>query len=81
MIALVFLDSNRFIGSFTRVVSIFALPCQVLSTPGAPLVHSISWGTGEQDMQKSDMHSGNVEFQKLGAVGVTVLVASGDEVN
>jgi len=51
----------------------------VLSTTGAPLVHSVSWGSGEQSFQASEMNRANTEFQKMGAIGMTVLTASGDE--
>lgn len=50
----------------------------VTGTPGAPKVHSISWGSPESAFKAEDMARDNIEFQKMGLMGFTVLVASGD---
>ena len=50
----------------------------VMSTTGAPLVHSVSWGSGESGFPAAQMQRANVEVQKMGAIGMTVLTASGD---
>jgi len=50
-----------------------------LSDADMPLVHSVSYGNDEaQQTSAAFMESVNVELQKLGARGATVLFASGD---
>ena len=50
-----------------------------LSDADMPLVHSVSYGNDEaQQTSTAFMESVNVELQKLGLRGATVLVASGD---
>lgn len=51
----------------------------VTSTPNAPTVHSISWGSGESDFDPDLMNRVNIEFQKLASLGFSIMVASGDE--
>merc|ERR1719272_1672106 len=50
----------------------------VSGTPGAPKVHSISYGSKESDFKQADMDRDNTEFIKLGVQGFSILVASGD---
>lgn len=50
----------------------------VLATKGAPKVHSVSWGSEESGFDKPQAAAWNAEFQKLGAAGFTMLLASGD---
>ena len=50
-----------------------------LSDAEMPLVHSVSYGNDEaQQTSTAFMESVNVELQKLGARGATIIVASGD---
>jgi len=54
----------------------------VQSARNPPLVHSISWGSGESGSAGYNMallQRTNTEFQKMGAQGISVLVASGDD--
>jgi len=51
----------------------------VTSTPNAPKVQSISYGSPESAFKPADMARDNTEFQKMGLMGYTVLVASGDD--
>ena len=44
-----------------------------------PTVNSISWGSIETSLFDSTMQSFNTEALKLGVMGVTILVASGDD--
>ena len=44
-----------------------------------PLSNSISWGTIEQDNYPSTMNAFDTELIKLAAMGVTVMVSSGDD--
>lgn len=48
-------------------------------TPVVPQVLSISWGSGESTYEQGSMMADNDEFKKLGLIGVSVLVASGDD--
>lgn len=50
----------------------------VTSTPNAPKVHSISYGSPETAFKAPDMARDNTEFQKMGLMGYSILVASGD---
>merc|ERR1711907_141964 len=50
----------------------------VTSTPNAPKVQSISYGSPETAFKQADMERDNTDFQKMGLMGYTVLVASGD---
>ncbi len=55
---------------------------QVQADPDPPLVHSVSWGSGESGFANYDfatMNRTNVEFMKMGLLGLSVLAASGDE--
>jgi len=76
---------------WTGTVWIYQWAQDVLSTPNAPLVHSISYGAPEVyqclaiqgDCQNGEtsaqyVNRTNVEFQKMGLQGMTVLVSSGD---
>ncbi|KAL6075503.1 polynucleotide 3'-phosphatase [Balamuthia mandrillaris] len=47
--------------------------------PEAPLVHSISFGSAEEYYDQKYMSRVNTEFQKLGVLGYTITVASGDD--
>ncbi|KAJ1435895.1 peptidase S8/S53 domain-containing protein [Ochromonadaceae sp. CCMP2298] len=50
----------------------------VANTPNPPLVNSMSWGSTEMFNSPSSMDTFNNEASKLAAIGVTVLVSSGD---
>eukprot|EP00294_Goniomonas_avonlea_P002881 CAMPEP_0114559444 /NCGR_PEP_ID=MMETSP0114-20121206/10925_1 /TAXON_ID=31324 /ORGANISM="Goniomonas sp, Strain m" /LENGTH=531 /DNA_ID=CAMNT_0001744915 /DNA_START=18 /DNA_END=1613 /DNA_ORIENTATION=- len=50
----------------------------VMSTPDAPKVHSISWGSPESKFDDTFITKANTEFSKLSAQGYTIFVASGD---
>eukprot|EP01097_Dermamoeba_algensis_P008398 TRINITY_DN55_c0_g1_i1.p1 TRINITY_DN55_c0_g1~~TRINITY_DN55_c0_g1_i1.p1 ORF type:complete len:592 (-),score=168.93 TRINITY_DN55_c0_g1_i1:198-1742(-) len=50
----------------------------VSETPGAPKVHSVSYGSPESEYVPDDVFRSNKEFMKLGALGFSVFVASGD---
>lgn len=53
---------------------------QVNTMANPPLVHSVSYGNDEVQQTSVDyMNSVNVEFQKSGALGLSVLFASGDQ--
>jgi tripeptidyl-peptidase-1 len=54
----------------------------VQSVAHPPLVHSISWGSGETGSADYDLPvlvRTNTEFQKMGVQGLSVLAASGDD--
>lgn len=51
----------------------------VAADPSPPLVHSISYGEMEKYMDKALLQAFSIEAQKLGARGVTIVVASGDD--
>jgi len=51
----------------------------VASTSNPPLVHSISYGSIEPEVQKSIADTFNTEAMKLGTQGVTIFVSSGDD--
>ena len=54
----------------------------VQASPSPPLVHSISWGSSEAGTASYDVDTmvrTNTEFAKMGAIGLSVLIASGDE--
>jgi tripeptidyl-peptidase-1 len=51
----------------------------VANTSNPPLVHSISYGSVEQDNDPSTMNRFSSEVAKLGARGITVMVATGDD--
>jgi len=51
---------------------------QVLNSPTSPLVHSTSYADDEPTLGVDYMNRVNVEFQKAGAVGLTLLFSSGD---
>lgn len=44
----------------------------------APLVHSISYGEAEKNLDASTMNDANTEFMKMGTQGYTIIIASGD---
>eukprot|EP01137_Pigoraptor_chileana_P011160 Opistho-2@61610 len=50
----------------------------VLNTTNAPWVHSLSYGDVESTIDATYIQRADVEFQKLGVSGRTVLLASGD---
>jgi len=53
---------------------------KVGSTAGAALVHSVSYGNDEaQQTGASYMNQVNLQFQQIGARGISVLFASGDQ--
>eukprot|EP00922_Rhytidocystis_sp_ex-Travisia-forbesii_P049957 GHVS01074357.1.p1 GENE.GHVS01074357.1~~GHVS01074357.1.p1 ORF type:complete len:955 (-),score=114.60 GHVS01074357.1:449-3313(-) len=54
---------------------------EISDTPDAtiPLVHSVSYGDDEHDMEVWYAKRLNVEFMKMGLRGLTVLVSSGDD--
>jgi len=51
---------------------------QVLNSPNPPLVHSTSYADDEPTLEVDYMNRVNVEFQKAGAAGLTLLFSSGD---
>jgi tripeptidyl-peptidase-1 len=51
----------------------------VANTDDPPLIISISYGSEERFMTSSELDAFNLEAQKLGAMGVTILIASGDD--
>jgi tripeptidyl-peptidase-1 len=53
---------------------------QVISMPNPPLVHSVSYGNDEvQQTSDAYMQSCNVQFMTAGALGLSILFASGDQ--
>jgi tripeptidyl-peptidase-1 len=52
---------------------------KIASTPGAPLIHSVSYGSGESSYEADTKSRVNVEFQKLGLLGFSLLASSGDD--
>ena len=50
-----------------------------LSSSKMPKVVSISWGSGESGYDKTHMTAASTCFQKLGTMGVSIFVASGDD--
>ena len=53
---------------------------QVGDMPQPPLIHSVSYGNDEkQQTSTAYMNSVNVQFQKAGTRGLSVLFASGDQ--
>ena len=53
---------------------------QIGDMPQPPLVHSVSYGNDEkQQTSTAYMNSVNVQFQKAGTRGLSVLFASGDQ--
>ena len=51
----------------------------VANTPNPPLVFSISYGAEETSMTASARDAFNTQAMKLGAMGVTIVAASGDD--
>ena len=51
----------------------------VAAYPNRPLVFSISYGSSESSMSGSELNAFNTQMIKLGAMGVTVVVATGDD--
>eukprot|EP00003_Mantamonas_plastica_P003125 TRINITY_DN1252_c0_g2_i1.p1 TRINITY_DN1252_c0_g2~~TRINITY_DN1252_c0_g2_i1.p1 ORF type:complete len:580 (+),score=184.83 TRINITY_DN1252_c0_g2_i1:67-1740(+) len=51
---------------------------EVVATPGAPLVWSISYGEAMMTVSAATAQRVNSEIQKLGVIGVSVMIASGD---
>lgn len=51
----------------------------VASTADAPKVHSISYGAPETEIGNGQATAFGTEVQKLGTMGITVVVASGDD--
>eukprot|EP00163_Fabomonas_tropica_P015711 TRINITY_DN28541_c0_g1_i1.p1 TRINITY_DN28541_c0_g1~~TRINITY_DN28541_c0_g1_i1.p1 ORF type:complete len:563 (+),score=202.08 TRINITY_DN28541_c0_g1_i1:121-1809(+) len=51
----------------------------VANATNPPLVHSVSYGNDEAQNDPSYMKRTNVEFQKIGTRGISVLFASGDQ--
>lgn len=51
----------------------------VANSENPPLVNSISYGSIEPEMPSSLANAFNIEAQKLGAMGVSILVSSGDD--
>lgn len=52
---------------------------KVQNMTALPSVLSISWGSGESGFSAATANAVNAEFMKLGAAGVSVLAASGDD--
>lgn len=53
---------------------------KVASTEDAPWVHSVSYGNDErQQTGRAYMDTVNVHFQKIGARGISIFIASGDQ--
>eukprot|EP01065_Artemidia_motanka_P026639 TRINITY_DN317_c0_g1_i1.p1 TRINITY_DN317_c0_g1~~TRINITY_DN317_c0_g1_i1.p1 ORF type:complete len:549 (+),score=150.64 TRINITY_DN317_c0_g1_i1:83-1648(+) len=54
--------------------------CQeVLNMTTPPTVLSVSWGSGESGFEADHMKAASAEFQKLGAMGISIFAASGDQ--
>ena len=51
----------------------------VAYTINPPLVHSIAWGVDEQYVSIDEFDSFEIAAMRLGLMGVTLVVASGDE--
>jgi len=51
----------------------------VASTENPPLINSISYGAVEPELPQSVVNAFNTEAMKLGVMGVTILVSSGDD--
>jgi len=51
----------------------------VASTPNAPLIHSVSYGSLAPEDPQTDIERFNTEMCKLGLKGLTLFVASGDD--
>ena len=51
----------------------------IADSENPPAVNSISWGTHEQAMHPTTMDSFNVATMQLAAMGISVLVATGDD--
>jgi len=51
----------------------------VASTENPPLVHSMSYGSIENELPASVANAFNTEAKKLGVQGVTILISSGDD--
>lgn len=67
--------SNPETDFFTDMVNWLA---QIDNTPDAPLVHSVSYGSQSQLPSGAIHDRVDVEFQKIGARGVSIIFASGD---
>ena len=52
---------------------------EVANMTNPPLVLSISYGAEETGMQYSDMNAFSTEAIKMGVIGITIVVASGDD--
>lgn len=50
----------------------------IANDPNPPTVNSMSWGSIEQTVSKGTLDSFNTEAMKLAAIGVTLLISSGD---
>lgn len=50
----------------------------VLNTPNAPLVHSVSYDDFEDTLSADFTRRGDIEFMKAGVRGISILFASGD---
>jgi subtilase family serine protease len=51
----------------------------ISNTPNAPLVHSVSYADEESTLSQDYMNRVNIELQKAGVRGLTMLFASGDD--
>eukprot|EP00698_Gefionella_okellyi_P026033 TRINITY_DN979_c0_g1_i2.p1 TRINITY_DN979_c0_g1~~TRINITY_DN979_c0_g1_i2.p1 ORF type:complete len:573 (-),score=84.76 TRINITY_DN979_c0_g1_i2:335-2053(-) len=51
----------------------------VEDTEGAPWIHSVSYGNDEVQNSQPNMLRTNIEFQKIGVRGISILFASGDQ--
>ena len=72
-IATTFLSQEQFdMQSFCQLIA-------GLSGSKMPKVVSISWGSGESGYDKTHMTAASTCFQKLGTMGVSIFVASGDD--
>ena len=63
----------------TDIISFSEWLTTVANTPKPALVFSISYGVGEVYVTASERDSFNTQAIKLGAMGVTIVVASGDD--
>ncbi|KAL1500319.1 hypothetical protein AB1Y20_012985 [Prymnesium parvum] len=65
---------------FNSQFSLLKWATQISNMASPPLVHSVSYGNDEaQQSSKTFMEECNTQFMKLGAMGLSILFASGDQ--
>jgi tripeptidyl-peptidase-1 len=71
-------DSSASFTQFAQTMLSQAQTAGVGRPGGAPHVISISWGIAEADLTAADIDAANEAFLQLTAVGITIVVSSGD---